>query len=217
VTVGRRASKCDRCGKQHVSAPSAAPLLRGVIDIPERTSTSDFVLRLADAETTMRDYVVTERLVGNFDEALGLIRSAVEGHASKAAYLHGSFGSGKSHLMAVLHTLLRGEAAACGRDEIAPLVAKHSVWPDGRKFLLIPYHLLDARSLEQRVLGVTSTACASYIPTPRSRRRTAPMRCWSRPPTCGSGSATHSSSTGCPVVTRGRAGRQRDVLDLRAA
>ncbi|MGN9811549.1 BREX-2 system ATPase PglY [Micromonospora sp. BQ11] len=140
-----------------MSSPSPAPLLREFIDIPERTSTSDFVLKLADsvadADATLRDYVVTDRLLGNFDEALGLIRSAVEGHASKAAYLHGSFGSGKSHFMAVLHALLRGEAAARGRDELAPLVAKHSVWLDGRKFLLIPYHLLDARSLEQRVLG----------------------------------------------------------------
>ncbi|MFI7609388.1 hypothetical protein ACIBTV_30345 [Micromonospora sp. NPDC049366] len=140
-----------------MSSPTAAPLLREFIDIPERTSTSDFVLKLADsvadADATLRDYVVTDRLLGNFDEALGLIRSAVEGHASKAAYLHGSFGSGKSHFMGVLHALLRGEPAARGRDEFAPLVAKHSVWLDGRKFLLVPYHLLGARSLEQRVLG----------------------------------------------------------------
>lgn len=140
-----------------MSSPSPAPLLREFIDIPERTSVSDFVLKLsdsvADADATLRDYVVTDRLLANFDEALGLIRSAVEGHASKAAYLHGSFGSGKSHFMAVLYALLRGEPAARGRDELAPLVAKHSVWLDGRQFLLIPYHLLDARSLEQRVLG----------------------------------------------------------------
>src|SRR4051794_37060889 len=140
-----------------MSQPSVMPLLREVIEIPERTSTSDFVLHLADSvsdvDATLKEYVVTEQLLGNFDEALGLIRSAVEGHASKAAYLHGSFGSGKSHFMAVLHALLRGEQAARSRDEFAPLLAKHSVWLDGRRFLLVPYHLLDARSLEQRVLG----------------------------------------------------------------
>ena len=70
---------------------------------------------VADADATLREYVVTDRLLGNFDEALGLIRSAVEGHASKAAYLHGSFGSGKSHFMAVLHALLRGAPVARGR------------------------------------------------------------------------------------------------------
>ncbi|NYF59768.1 hypothetical protein [Micromonospora purpureochromogenes] len=74
-----------------MSSPTPAPLLREFIDIPERTSTSDFVLKLADrvadADATLRDYVVTDRLLGNFDEALGRVRSAVEGHASKAAYL----------------------------------------------------------------------------------------------------------------------------------
>jgi hypothetical protein len=140
-----------------MAQPSPAPLLREFIDIPERTSNSDLVLKLAesveDAESTLRDYVITDRLIDNFDQALGLIRAAVEGHASKAAYLHGSFGAGKSHFMAVLYALLRGEAAARRRDEFAPLLAKHSEWLDGRKFLLVPYHLMDARSLEQRVLG----------------------------------------------------------------
>lgn len=79
------------------------PLLRDVIDIKESLSTSDFVLRLSEAtppagaEGALRDYVVTERLRDNFDEALGLIKAALDGHTSKAAYLHGSFGSGKSH------------------------------------------------------------------------------------------------------------------------
>jgi hypothetical protein len=140
-----------------MSQPGQAPLLRDYIDIPERTSTSDFVLRLADgvtdAESTLRDYVITARLVINFDEALGLISSALAGGTSKAAYLHGSFGSGKSHFMAVLHALLRGEAAARRRDEFAGLLSKHDGWLSGRRFLLVPYHLLGAKSLEQRVFG----------------------------------------------------------------
>lgn len=78
------------------------PLLRDVIDIKESISTSDFVLSLAEATTpegaqhALKDYVVTERLLENFDEALALIKSSLDGHRSKAAYLHGSFGSGKS-------------------------------------------------------------------------------------------------------------------------
>jgi hypothetical protein len=140
-----------------VNQPSQPPLLREVIYIPERTSTSDFVLKLtegvSDAEATLRDYVITERLVRNFDEALGLIQSALASGSSKAAYLHGSFGSGKSHFMAVLHALLRGEEAARRRDEFAGLLARHDPWTSGRRFLLVPYHLLGARSLEQAVLG----------------------------------------------------------------
>jgi predicted ATPase len=37
--------------------------------------------------------------------------SAVEAANSKACYLHGSFGSGKSHFMAVLHLLLQHNPA----------------------------------------------------------------------------------------------------------
>lgn len=140
-----------------MNQPTQPPLLREVIYIPERTSTSDFVLKLiegvSDAEATLRDYVITEPLVRNFDEALGLIQSALASGSSKAAYLHGSFGSGKSHFMAVLHAVLRGEQAARRRDEFAGLLAKHDPWMSGRRFLLVPYHLLGAKSLEQAVLG----------------------------------------------------------------
>jgi len=140
-----------------VNQPNQPPLLREVIYIPERTSSSDFVLKLtegvSDAEATLRDYVITDRLVRNFDEALGLIQAALTSGGSKAAYLHGSFGSGKSHFMAVLHALLRGEEAARRRDEFAGLLAKHDPWMSGRRFLLVPYHLLGANSLEQAVLG----------------------------------------------------------------
>ncbi len=138
----------------------AAPLLRDVIDIKPSISTSDFVLKLAEAVTAegaaraLQDYVVTERLLENFDEALSLIRAALDGHTSKAAYLHGSFGSGKSHFMAVLHALLRGDAAVRARADFDPVLAKHA-WLDteGKRFLLVPYHMLGAKSLEQRVLG----------------------------------------------------------------
>ncbi|WPW31402.1 phage resistance protein [Streptomyces atratus] len=163
-------------------APNAsqAPLLRDVIDIKTSISTSDFVLKLAEAVSeegtalALRDYVVTERLLENFDEALGLIKAALDGHTSKAAYLHGSFGSGKSHFMAVLHALLRGDQTARSRKDFDPVLGKHE-WLDGerKKFLLVPYHMLGAKSLEQRVLGGYVShvkALHSDAPTPQVYR-----------------------------------------------
>ena len=47
------------------------------------------------------------------------IRSAVQSKTSKATYLHGSFGSGKSHFMAVLHLILQGNPTARGIPELA--------------------------------------------------------------------------------------------------
>lgn len=146
--------------KENETGMAQQPLLKDVIDIKESISTSDFVLRLAEAVTpegvehALKDYVVTERLLENFDEALGLIKSALDGRTSKAAYLHGSFGSGKSHFMAVLFALLSGNQAARARGEFDFLLTKHE-WleTDGKRFLLVPYHMLGAKALEQRVLG----------------------------------------------------------------
>lgn len=78
---------------------------RDIIDLPEQVNRGDFVLRLSegitDSEKTVANYVVTPQLAVSFDQALAIIKSAVDGHTSKAAYLR-SFGSGKSHFMAVL-------------------------------------------------------------------------------------------------------------------
>jgi arylsulfatase len=50
----------------------------------------------------------------------------VQTASSKAAYLHGSFGSGKSHFMAVLNLLLAGNTQARSIPELADVVARHS-------------------------------------------------------------------------------------------
>ena len=141
-------------GDQYVTTP-----LRDLIDIPERVFKGDFVLRLGEGVTdehaaeTVEQYVVTPELAKCFDEALGLIGSALEARSSKAAYLHGSFGSGKSHFMAVLHLLLRHDPRARSLPELAEVVARHDAWLAGKRFLLPTYHLIGARSLEDAVFG----------------------------------------------------------------
>ncbi len=132
-------------------------LIKDLIEIPEQVHRGDFVLRLTEgverADETLDSYVVTPELVRNFDDALGFIRSALDGHSSKATYLDGSFGSGKSHFMAVLHLLLRGNPKARAIPELAAVVAKHAQWMDGHRFLLVPYHMIGARNLESAILG----------------------------------------------------------------
>lgn len=131
-------------------------LLKDLIEIPEQVHQGDFVLKLADgvthAEKTLRDYVVTPQLAAAFDNALGFIRQGVQANQSKAAYLHASFGAGKSHFMAVLNLLLSGNTQARATPELAEVVARHS-WTDGRKFLLVPYHMIGALDMESAVLG----------------------------------------------------------------
>ena len=91
------------------------PLLKDLINIPERVHQGDFVLKLSEgvthAEQTLRDYVVTPQLMDAFGNALGFIQQAVQTADSKAAFLHGSFGSGKSleNAATVIARLHRGQ------------------------------------------------------------------------------------------------------------
>src|SRR6516225_4531167 len=131
-------------------------LISDIIELPERVRKGDFVLNLSKGVTepdkTLHQYVVTPQLASCFDDALGFIRSAVDASNSKACYLHGSFGSGKSHFMAVLHLLLQHIPAVRNIPELAKVCAHHE-WVEQKKFLLVPYHMIGARNMETAILG----------------------------------------------------------------
>lgn len=132
-------------------------LLRDVITIPDAVREGDLVFKLTDAaehtQRTLDQYVVTPQLLGAFVDAAKLVGAAVDEHRSKAAYLSGSFGSGKSNFMGVFQLLLDGNPAALAKPELAPVVAEMSKWRGERKFLTVPFHLIGAKSLESAVLG----------------------------------------------------------------
>ncbi len=136
-------------------------LLKDLITIPEKVQSGDFVLNLstglepAAVKQTLDQYVVTPQLARAFEDALGFIKSTVEGNQNrqKGAYLHGSFGSGKSHFMAVLHLLLQGNAEARAINELASSVSKHDDWLQSKNILLVPYQMIGAASIEAGVLG----------------------------------------------------------------
>jgi hypothetical protein len=138
------------------TATADRPPIGELLDLPAQVFRGDFVLNLSEGvtrpEDTLRHYVVTPQLVECFDEALKFIRSALEAQASKAAYLHGSFGAGKSHFMAVLHLLLQNHPEARAIPDLAGVMVAHP-WTAGKKFLLVPYHLIGARNLESAILG----------------------------------------------------------------
>jgi len=130
-----------------------------IFTIPEAVHQGDFVLRLTEGlqadkrRQTLQQYVVTPQLVQSFRQALSLIGSAVNGNSSKGAYLHGSFGSGKSHFMAVLDMILEGDADARAIPELAAVVREANAWWEGGRYLVVPFHMIGARSMEQAILG----------------------------------------------------------------
>jgi hypothetical protein len=147
-------------------------LIKDLIEIPEQVQKGDFVLRLTEGvnqvEQTLKQYVVTPELKACFDNALTFIRSSLQSNSSKASYLHGSFGSGKSHFMAVLNLILQGIPEAKGIKDLAPVITKHNEWIDGKKFLLVPYHMIGATNMESGILG-------GYVDYIRRKHPTAPI------------------------------------------
>ena len=150
----------------------AEPLLRELMDLPEQVTASDYVVSLQDGVTakqrTVDTYVVTDQLVECFDRAMGLITSAVEERDDKGAYLHGSFGAGKSHFMAMLHLLVEGDPRARSLPELAPVVQRYADRLDGRNTLLVPYHMIGKDSMEQAIFD-------GYVDHIRARHPEAPL------------------------------------------
>jgi hypothetical protein len=130
---------------------SEQPLLRDLIEIPVSVSDGDFVVKATEGADLDR-YVVTDDLRRNFDQALGMIGHAVGTGRSQATFLHGSFGSGKSHFMAVLREILAHNPQARAVRGLAEPVAKADAWLPGKRLLTLTFHMLDARSVEQAIL-----------------------------------------------------------------
>lgn len=131
--------------------------LRDVINIPDSVHASDFKVELSggftDTEARVAEYVVTDQLKAAFAKALSIVRAAVRDGSSHAAYLHGSFGSGKSHFLTVLHAMLNNEPAARAKPGLQPVIAEHDEWLRGKKFMMVPYHLVGAADIDSAILG----------------------------------------------------------------
>lgn len=125
--------------------------LRDAIDIPLTVHDADFVLQIDRAQEdpagTLRDYVVTESIAEAFDKGLKMVAATLSGRASKGAFIHGSFGAGKSHYMAVMHLLLTGDSRARAATGLQDVVAKHEALLE-KRFLAVDYHFVGAESVE---------------------------------------------------------------------
>lgn len=137
--------------------PTSELFLRDVLDIKEDIHAGDFKIELSQgfSETDERvaEYVVTEQLQKAFKQALELVEAAVRTGSSHAAYLHGSFGAGKSHFLTVLHAVLNNHPGARSKPRLQEVVAEHDAWLRDRRFLMVPYHLVGSSDLDSALLG----------------------------------------------------------------
>jgi hypothetical protein len=130
--------------------------IRDLFKIPAEIRPMDFTVVLADgvarADDTVDTYRVTKGLADAFAQALDLVAAALRDGRSQAAYVHGSFGTGKSHFMALLSLLLDGDARAWTLPELARLRAGHP-WAGERRLLQLRLHMLDQLSFEGAIFG----------------------------------------------------------------
>jgi hypothetical protein len=130
--------------------------VRDLFELPDQVRKGDFVLKLtegiAHATETAATYVVTRALIDSFDRALRLVGSALRDGRSQAAYLHGSFGSGKSHFMALLTLLLDGREEAWRIPELHALREANG-FIGKKKLLQLHFHMVGQDSIEAAVFG----------------------------------------------------------------
>ncbi|MFC4313008.1 hypothetical protein ACFPN2_28250 [Steroidobacter flavus] len=138
-----------------------------LLELPEAVRKGDFVQDLtggiSNPERTVGDYAITAKILQTFEQALSIIGSALRDGRSQAAYLHGSFGAGKSHFMALLDLMLADHPAPWRRGELHPLRAKHE-WIGKKKLLQLPIHMLGARDMESKLLGAYVSWVANNHP-----------------------------------------------------
>ncbi len=144
-----------------------APLIHDLLDLPEVVRKGDFVQdltgALADPARTVATYALTPRLVQSFRHAVSIVDSALRDRRSQAAYLHGSFGSGKSHFMALLNLMLQGDDAVWRRPELHVLRDAFP-WLGKKRLVQVPIHMLGAENLESKVLGGYARWVAEHHP-----------------------------------------------------
>jgi len=120
-------------------------------DLPraDQITALGFVIQLAEgAEADTRrlvgDYVLTPHVREALGGILGTMRATQARGEEHGRFIHGSFGSGKSHFMSFLGLLLEDDAIAWSKDDplIRDLGATHRPWLGDASLLVVRIHML---------------------------------------------------------------------------
>jgi hypothetical protein len=112
------------------------------------------IMDFDDAQTmqeNIRDYVITDTVAAEMEQLVDrIVASCVRHEAGEGHYLHGSFGSGKSHFMAILGLILENKPAVWAKDHpaIQRLQARHGQWLAGHPMLVVPIYMLGQSKLQ---------------------------------------------------------------------
>lgn len=127
--------------------------IRDVFDLPSREeiTAQEFVIKLDGdyppevEQKLVKDYVFTPTVTKELPLILDKMRHVQERRADMGRFIHGSFGSGKSHFMSLLSMMLRDRAKVWSKDADAIRAAEpHRAWIRDAKLLVVSVHMLSA-------------------------------------------------------------------------
>lgn len=101
-----------------------------ILPSPQDIRAMGFVVKLREADAgsdevkqLVKDYVITPAVERAIPEILDGMKQVFDRGEEYGRFIHGSFGSGKSHFLTMLSLLIEGAAAA--NDKFRPLLAAH--------------------------------------------------------------------------------------------
>ncbi len=112
-----------------------------VIKLRELAAGSDELKRLVG------DYVVTPAVAQDLPVVLDKMKQVYERGEEYGRFIHGSFGSGKSHFMTMLSLLLESSPEAWAKDHAAfqAMRPRHQDWISGAHLLVVRIHMLSVK------------------------------------------------------------------------
>lgn len=131
-------------------------LVRDVLDLPDEVPECVVNIRQFDDPDVLaenvRDYVITPRVAQELEDFVQRLHRSVQWHeGGRGHFVHGSFGSGKSHFMATLGLILQGHPAIWQKDHpiIQKLRAEFSDWLGSHPVLVVPVYMLGQETFQQ--------------------------------------------------------------------
>lgn len=128
-------------------------IIRDVFDLPLAIPRCIVKIQDFDDEGTLqeniRDYVITDTVADEMERLVDrIVASCVRHDAGEGHYLHGSFGSGKSHFMAILGLILENNPAIWTKDHpsIAAIRQHHGSWLAQHPILVVPVYMLGQKA-----------------------------------------------------------------------
>lgn len=130
--------------------------IREAFDLPsaDEIHALGFVVRLegagagagAGAAGIVESYVITPHLQQELPRLFSKLRGSIERGEEMGWFIHGSFGSGKSHFLSYLGLLLEGDGTAWQKDHVIvrQLKKEHGAWVEKAGLLVVRLHMLSA-------------------------------------------------------------------------